>query len=142
MGWDQSFTSFGLKPHNFNPPIPCGMGLHCVHLSSLPFHHFNPPIPCGMGQAFRLVLALGRSISIHPSRVGWDDKPVQSRVDVIEFQSTHPVWDGTLPGLYRLPQGNISIHPSRVGWDIVDVLCGIRKRGISIHPSRVGWDAI
>ena len=35
------------------------------------------------------------SISIHPSRVGWDVVGGVFSNDEVEFQSTHPVWDGT-----------------------------------------------
>ena len=82
---------------------------------------------------------VGVAISIHPSRVGWDFASVHIVSSKFEFQSTHPVWDGT--NVYRLPVfiAGISIHPSRVGWDRVGrrvAAAGI----ISIHPSRVGWD--
>ena len=57
----------------------------------------------------------------------------------LEFQSTHPVWDGTL----KIQKGGwiikISIHPSRVGWDLQHMGYD-RSLRISIHPSRVGWD--
>ena len=57
------------------------------------------------------------SISIHPSRVGWDSMENWGCQCIEIFQSTHPVWDGTL----WIPSKNISqyisIHPSRVGWD-------------------------
>ena len=81
-----------------------------------------------------------------------------------EFQSTHPVWDGTtitydqssnytdfnppIPcgmgprfdgGFDRQP--DISIHPSRVGWDYDSDRVIIIDQ-ISIHPSRVGWDTV
>ena len=79
-------------------------------------HYFNPPIPCGMGHC-----------------------GCRMTVDYWEFQSTHPVWDGTQFINVFLLDHKISIHPSRVGWDYkisyVDKL-----RIISIHPSRVGWD--
>ena len=82
----------------------------------------------------------------------------------IKFQSTHPVWDGTIRFRRAFDRMLISIHPSRVGWDasffydivkysrfqsthpvwdgtifVIDVLCAV---WISIHPSRVGWDII
>ena len=107
-------------------------------------------------------MAFSMSISIHPSRVGWDlvrsfPRPLPSYFNppipcgmghpdlgrVIEeniFQSTHPVWDGTSQCLtcaqWRRFQ---STHPV---WDGThnhvarsDFLL------ISIHPSRVGWDS-
>ena len=58
------------------------------------------------------------SISIHPSRVGWDRSTRLWGCLQRQFQSTHPVWDGTAPGLMLKAAGFISIHPSRVGWDI------------------------
>ena len=57
-------------------------------------YNFNPPIPCGMGRGSGWGLGL---------------KP--------QFQSTHPVWDGTVRKLDARAEGEISIHPSRVGWD-------------------------
>ncbi len=102
-----------------------------------------------------LVLIDGRArfvISIHPSRVGWDDLAISlrqrlfhisihpSRVgwDLMEilfanlsttFQSTHPVWDGTFWYDNSAPIETISIHPSRVGWDF----------GCMISPSGVRY---
>ena len=35
-------------------------------------------------------------ISIHPSRVGWDQALIENAMGYDAFQSTHPVWDGTL----------------------------------------------
>ena len=146
---------------DFNPPIPCGMGLqHCrmllepcefqsTHpvwdgtgaLSRAPcaISDFNPPIPCGMGRRAVLQQARQSTISIHPSRVGWDCAVLSlvrvagisihpSRVgwDLTSasvgrrgypFQSTHPVWDGTQVTRQRQHHAAISIHPSRVGWD-------------------------
>ena len=102
------------------------------------------------------------SISIHPSRVGWDGAGWQLDDWSYGFQSTHPVWDGTIglallifPGLFQSTHpvwdGThllfllfllqiISIHPSRVGWDSPDALTQDISLHISIHPSRVGWD--
>ena len=58
------------------------------------------------------------TISIHPSRVGWDSLDIWTNLDSFAFQSTHPVWDGTISVTVNTPEGYISIHPSRVGWDI------------------------
>ena len=147
--------------NNFNPPIPCGMGPAQPLLLRDSTSYFNPPIPCGMGRSLILltwIRALFQSthpvwdgtktlwcfdrdigISIHPSRVGWDDSPTLSVVYDRRFQSTHPVWDGTQIAELTERYNEISIHPSRVGWDRAG---GGAKTGacISIHPSRVGWD--
>ena len=37
-----------------------------------PVTDFNPPIPCGMGLRQYTAWKMEESISIHPSRVGWD----------------------------------------------------------------------
>ena len=101
--------------------------------------YFNPPIPCGMGPRHGLGLYIYAGISIHPSRVGWDsayssrmcqngyfNPPIPCGMGLaaevidhnpFEFQSTHPVWDGTKIETPIFDNSNISIHPSRVGWD-------------------------
>ena len=101
--------------------------------------HFNPPIPCGMG------LTTDRAADA-----------------TSEFQSTHPVWDGTDQLLLAYVSIAISIHPARVGWDsrwrrLIFAPLGFQSThpvwdgtaygtsprtvwSISIHPSRVGWD--
>ena len=58
--------------------------------------NFNPPIPCGMGPALRRLLSTAAKISIHPSRVGWDNGSAFAGSVDHTFQSTHPVWDGTI----------------------------------------------
>ena len=78
--------------------------------------HFNPPTPCGVGQ-------IQQSI---PER--------QPR-----FQSTHPVWGGTLQTITDDFKARISIHPPRMGWD-KSCKDGDMLSDISIHPPRVGWD--
>ena len=35
------------------------------------------------------------------------------------FQSTHPVWGGTIGERNNMTVINISIHPPRVGWDLI-----------------------
>ena len=79
--------------------------------------NFNPPIPCGMGRIFHVLCVCECDISIHPSRVGWDSFDVRANLDSFAFQSTHPVWDGTIFVVDVLGAVRISIHPSRVGWD-------------------------
>ena len=55
------------------------------------------------------------------------------------FQSTHPVWDGTLMGIsHRSYFAFQSTHPV---WDGTGQWgSGGGHPQISIHPSRVGWD--
>ena len=95
VGWDSTGARSFRRLRYFNPPIPCGMGPSGSFCSCIAASNFNPPIPCGMGQ---------RLMVISP--------------DSSSFQSTHPVWDGTVIILQRkCVSGQISIHPSRVGWD-------------------------
>ena len=87
---DRRRTSYQL---HFNPPTPCGVGPHSAQAPRRP-GDFNPPTPCGVGQIGNLAGG-----------------------DIVEFQSTHPVWGGTV--LHYLDDAvfRISIHPPRVGWD-------------------------
>ena len=100
----------------FNPPTPCGVGR--VDLRSTRGRgYFNPPTPCGvgpfdvieMGELFAISIhpprvgwdqkkkrrKARRKISIHPPRVGWDPPPPRPPTKTALFQSTHPVWGGT-----------------------------------------------
>ena len=60
----------------------------------------------------------------------------------ITFQSTHPVWGGTLEQILSVRPIRISIHPPRVGWDAIKIVDPEAPGIISIHPPRVGWDPI
>ena len=71
VGWDDKCPGSGATAPDFNPPIPCGMGLDSRAPLMTRFD-FNPPIPCGMGPNLQLVTR-----------------------HHMQFQSTHPVWDGT-----------------------------------------------
>ena len=74
VGWDGN-KSHSLPHHcYFNPPIPCGMGPPAPLNTPATPCYFNPPIPCGMGHLADEDTMLSRRISIHPSRVGWDEK--------------------------------------------------------------------
>ena len=138
-GMGPYFKSARNRRSDFNPPIPCGMGpaYHTAAItasqfqsthpvwdgtlsparSPTPRRYFNPPIPCGMGPAATSRPDAHISISIHPSRVGWDQATVPLPLPATIFQSTHPVWDGTTESIAVVLRGLISIHPSRVGWD-------------------------
>ena len=71
--WDGTGSQNLSEPitKNFNPPIPCGMGPYDTNVHACP-RDFNPPIPCGMGLEPQPAALIKRTISIHPSRVGWD----------------------------------------------------------------------
>ena len=78
-------------------------------------------------------------ISIHPSRVGWDEKTEWHRCHCGYFNPPIPWGMGRVGKVTECTLVSISIHPSRVGWDFRLVLV-LRLLTISIHPSRVGWD--
>ena len=138
VGWDRRRAiGFGYG-HHFNPPTPCGVGLHrnqpaASHKQFQSTHpvwggtpgqegkhrlgrYFNPPTPCGVGPR-----------AGHPCRC------------IHRFQSTHPVWGGTRAAQDYGRRYYISIHPPRVGWDRCAIAESITE-DISIHPPRVGWD--
>ena len=125
----------------FQSTHPVWDGTPARQVQSLHHSYFNPPIPCGMGLLICHVPVAGDKISIHPSRVGWDDLLDVALCKSIKFQSTHPVWDGTLTVFHGRLLPDISIHPSRVGWDFKQITLIFNPWNISIHPSRVGWDA-
>ena len=104
-----------------------------------PGRYFNPPSPCGEGQQVQRMDSATR-----------------------KFQSTLPVWGGTVVLYDCLLILKISIHPPRVGRDGSASRCAFRKssfqstlpvwggttvskakraaNNISIHPPRVGRD--
>ena len=106
-----------------------------------PGRYFNPPSPCGEGQQVQRMDSATR-----------------------KFQSTLPVWGGTVVLYDCLLILKISIHPPRVGRDGADAdsvrqwklfqstlpvwggtaasLQARRGKRISIHPPRVGRDAL
>ena len=169
---------------DFNPPTPCGVGrigvgvlgsvpvefqsthpvwggTHPKHLSNASSEHFNPPTPCGVGLIYTRPGGYIYIISIHPPRVGWDLMGVAMIFGVDPFQSTHPVWGGTITrAIARLTSLFQSTHPVWGGTSVskLDNIADqfqsthpvwggtethIRrtdKVDISIHPPRVGWD--
>ena len=119
VGWDRRHRRQRRKSADFNPPIPCGMGLYLAEVAS-GFFQFQSTHPVWDGTralhrwiyfssisihpsrvGWDIVVirrVVGVVISIHPSRVGWDYSNVSSSFQKCEFQSTHPVWDGTCAG--------------------------------------------
>ena len=58
--------------------------------------NFNPPSPCGEGHLPSLLPLYLIKISIHPPRVGRDAWLRSLNRQARKFQSTLPVWGGTL----------------------------------------------
>ena len=103
--------------NHFNPPAPCGAGLHTIRYTYRG-DHFNPPAPCGAGR---------------------DRASPEGRQT--DFNPPAPCGAGP-PLLPLLPQlFPISIHPplaGRDGWSDAQSGCG----AISIHPPLAGRDTI
>ena len=58
--------------------------------------HFNPPIPCGMGH---FVKGIGpKKYEFQSTHPVWDGTRLlkDGETPIMVFQSTHPVWDGTI----------------------------------------------
>ena len=94
MGCDRPCRRRRSTRRYFNPRIPYGMRLTRRNSPNCSTY-FNPRIPYGMRRA-----------SMHVP------------VHVLEFQSTHPVWDATTPPAVVCWMLTISIHASRMGCDI------------------------
>ena len=143
VGWDQSLIYIKATCIDFNPPTPCGVGLRdCCNLYIS--CQFQSTHPVWGGTVVDDVAFADPNISIHPPRVGWDGhghKPVVLVGDFnpptpcgvgprfrhktllpLRFQSTHPVWGGTLLSTLGGFFMSISIHPPRVGWDLSSLM--------------------
>ena len=117
VGWDFGVRADAAPSDLFQSTHPVWDGTLVAVEKAPNKRDFNPPIPCGMGlNAIWSNLIISRFQSTHPV---WDGTAHARTTIVCQkiFQSTHPVWDGTGP--YRPPAApsEISIHPSRVGWD-------------------------
>ena len=100
----------------FNPPAPCGAGLLIPNRWRAD-EDFNPPAPCGAGLPRMPLQISGR-----------------------KFQSTRPLWGGTVLDSIEDKIGSISIHPPLVGRDRVPQNA-VTNLIISIHPPLAGRDA-
>ena len=140
VGWDMIFRSSMVSRKHFNPPIPCGMGRGWRDFRGGVEHISIHPSRVGWDAAYEAPLSTRYVISIHPSRVGWDYDYSKLRGRIVEFQSTHPVWDGTFThGIFRRRWRHFN-PPIPCGMGLRCSPRRLRLRHISIHPSRVGWD--
>ena len=141
VGWDAISRVTRKQARNFNPPIPCGMGRIVGWRISVFLVISIHPSRVGWDLHGGFFTHDHRPISIHPSRVGWDSLVILSFFAYNKFQSTHPVWDGTLVCLFTI---FIIVYfnppiPCGMGLWLVHIFAKLFR--ISIHPSRVGWDA-
>ena len=104
-GWDGGRLGRSRQPVYFNPPTPCGVGLHSI---------VYPRV--------RVV------ISIHPPLAGWDAlscRPARGRVP---FQSTHPLRGGTYKtaqkwhaDFYFNPPTPCGVGPPEIDYETVTI---------------------
>ena len=71
-----------------------------------------------MGHGKTMTVSQWAKISIHPSRVGWDNHTGGNQNDETYFNPPIPCGMGPLGIDRRGVVIPISIHPSRVGWDV------------------------
>ena len=90
VGWDHKGALVWPRDAEFQSthPVWDGTTLRAAHVT--PGQHFNPPIPCGMGQLLDRGLMVGEGISIHPSRVGWDQNIHDSKISCCHFNPPIP----------------------------------------------------
>ena len=117
---------------NFNPPIPCGMGPSERSFSKPFVFLFQSTHPVWDGTPPQLFYFFAAKISIHPSRVGWDDTDIPRGSRPSEFQSTHPVWDGTPRSMMPRETGIFqSTHPV---WDGTQQHCSRCDQRRNFNP--------
>ena len=78
--------------------------------------YFNPPTPCGVG--LQKYLGFPTSPAFQSTHPLWGGTltPRVPRL-LLKFQSTHPLWGGTIIESSSACGSHISIHPPLVGWD-------------------------
>ena len=101
-------------------------------------YKFQSTHPVWDGTIPAMIACNASSISIHPSRVGWDALHTYPDPSYIHFNPPIPCGMGPGQGFSRGFTESISIHPSRVGWDQWLVVSRLKKdRFQSTHPV---WD--
>ena len=121
VGWDSVQVRASLTRRRFQSTHPVWDGTE--NPCCCPFHgrYFNPPIPCGMGLHTLDVIGQKLLISIHPSRVGWDKRCKCQSTRTWHFNPPIPCGMGRLQQRADRGRACISIHPSRVGWDLLEM---------------------
>ena len=71
-GWDNLGRRLGVVLVKFQSTHPVRGGTAPEWARTVWPTNFNPPTPCGVGHLCLLLIARGRTISIHPPRAGWD----------------------------------------------------------------------
>ena len=140
VGWDHNTDAVRAQVRDFNPPIPCGMGLaisigrpwRWIFQSTHPVwdgtnhpeprgqneRDFNPPIPCGMGPAGTHAPQRYRANFNPPIPCGMGQGvALYFCVLFMNFNPPIPCGMGLLLYSALALRRRISIHPSRVGWD-------------------------
>ena len=127
---------------------------------TLPYTEFQPTHPVWGETNYTDTSRHGVTISIHPSRVGWDAHYEALMWHYDEFQSTHPVWDGTTTLSAQRPTTHYFNPPIPCGMGPKDVLrwynetnfnppipCGMGqlaiytvKMGLAFQSTHPVWD--
>ena len=125
---------------NFNPRTPCGVrrkapddaraaagisihaplaGCDAVCAASPTLRrHFNPRTPCGVRLPVTCARARARSISIHAPLAGCDAGVLSALLNMLLFQSTHPLRGATAKAARKQAEREtISIHAPLAGCD-------------------------
>ena len=143
VGRDTTKYHIAYKAPSFNPPSPCGEGHDARGRGSLAADVSIHPPRVGRDEKELRMIAQALNVSIHPPRVGRDDPAGRGRIPDRTFQSTLPVWGGTVTSP---PQERtckyVSIHPPRVGRDTYCTSRVLKLVDVSIHPPRVGRDVV
>ena len=146
-----------LSTNYFNPPAPCGAGLHglaALHGSTQYFNppapcgagrqvavavksggaYFNPPAPCGAGRASNLHLCAETVISTHPPRAGRDNAPPNVPEQFLYFNPPAPCGAGPQPIAQRFRRNNFN-PPAPCGAGLLDNALD-SGRHIQFQPTR------
>ena len=161
VGWDWAGMLDGLAPGEFQSTHPVWGGTRARGRQKLR-RVFQSTHPVWGGTSCQSPAGVGKRISIHPPRVGWDQvsalccgdgghfnppTPCGVGLDGLKsgggdgiFQSTHPVWGGTpWTRPWRPGERFQSTHPV---WGGTTMQSEQETMSIiSIHPPRVGWDS-
>ena len=103
-GGTRTLITLWYQDRHFNPPSPCGEGPFCNRKCTC-FGNFNPPSPCGEGPISAAPRPQRMRISIHPPRVGRDEKPRLCRLLHPDFNPPSPCGEGLQKSCQRVCQG-------------------------------------
>ena len=130
MGWDGYHPQLGPWRQNFNPPTPCGVGLHSCRITAttVPISIHPPRVGWDSRRSQRPNI---QRISIHPPRVGWDLRFWPQRMWAFYFNPPTPCGVGLLPGV-RHDIGDDFNPPTP---------CGVGRRLLGKRPGEIAFQS-